>query len=275
MKQFWISSLIILGLCAGLGGLSGEDPQGDLASELNFHSHPGRHSKKSPVVGTRAHELKLVQAKRQQDSILVELEKAIYQSEFIYLIPPEKKDQADAVAKRLFTDYLSRYSPHGVHANNAVRWLRTGTPGIGSNKTFIHDLENQWNTWSVEAVVEERHGAHNEKHGGYLPPHIVAYHEFMHVEETAPGQDKADFAERWNGCELLTALKTILLVDQVYKEVHGLGLNVEVNYGKTIRLGNKKWSLGRFANKYRTLEQQHGTLIAAVLSEESFTFLKS
>ncbi len=256
-----------------LSGLFG-DTQTDLASELNFHKYPGRHSKKSPVVGTRAQELARIQAERQQDPLLVELEKAIYQSELIYLIPPDKKDQADVVSKRLFDSYISKYLRHGIRENNAVHWIRSGTPGLVSNKTFINDIENEWNSWSVEAIVEERHSHNNEKHGGYLPPHIVAYHELMHVEETLPGQSKHDFAEPWNGCELLTALKTILLVDQVYKEVHGLSLTAEVDYGKQIKLGKRSWSLGRFANHYRSLEERHRTLVAAVLSDESFAFLK-
>ncbi len=161
----------------GGGGLT------PLSISKNFQNRPGRHTIKSPVAGSRAEELLAVKKAMKSERVLASLQEAIYIGKFIYLIPTTKKDEADKIARELFLNYISKYTSHGCTEQNIVDWDCTGMPGFGSNKTFIYDLENEHNTWCVHAVIEARHGSYNERYNGYLPPHVVAYHELMHVEE--------------------------------------------------------------------------------------------
>lgn len=243
-----------------------------LCSSLNFQNEPGRHTIKSCVVGSRAEELLAVKKAMRVQSILAKLQEAIYKDTFIYLIPKEKKDEADEVARGLFLNYISKYSTHGCTEQNIVKWVRSGIPGCYSNKIMISDVENEWNTWFVDALVEERHGSCNEKYDKYLPPHIVAYHELMHVEET-PLRAK-ESTQQQNGNELLTVIKTIILLDVVYKKIHDIDEAEEVDYSKSIDVNGTIIKLGRFANFYRKKESELEKLYLALISPESIEFLE-
>ncbi len=76
-----------------------------------------------------------------------------------------------------------------------------------------------------------------------------------------------------NGNELLTTIKTIILLDTVYKKIHSLEETIEVDYNKFIDINGKKISLGRFANFYREQETKSGKLYLALISPESIKFL--
>jgi len=245
-----------------------------LSISLNFQNCPGRHTIKSPVVGTRSEELLAVQKAIRSLPVLANLQNSIYSVEgSIHIIPLNKKDEADEVARALFLDYISKYAAHGCTEQNIVKWCYTGLPGAASNKTLIYDVENEWNTWCVCAYVERRNGACNEAYGHYLPPHVVAYHELMHIEET-PLQAKVTHQGQ-NGDELLTTIKTYLLLDHIYKKIHGLNESTEVDYGIHFEINGNKIGLGKFANFYREQELKHEKLYLALISSDSISFLKN
>lgn len=221
-------------------------------------------------MGSRALELSAVKDALLSVPVLAMLEASIYKSRLIYLIPLSKKDQADEIAREIFLNYISKYAPFGCNEQNIVDWSYSGAPGGASNKTLIYDIENPWNTWRVHVIVEGRHGDHNEKYNNYLPPHVVAYHELMHLEETPL---KARDLPSKNGDELLTTVRTFILLDLIYKKIHGLDEACEVDYGKSIEINGQKLGLGKFANFYRGLEKEHGKLYLALISEASIKFL--
>lgn len=106
----------------------------------------------------------------------------------------------------------------------------------------------------------------------YLPPSITAYHELMHVEETSlltPEKYGED------GVELLTSLTTTMQLDEAFKKCKKLDLSTEVDYQKSLKIDDISISIGRVANCYRTLSQSFGSLVNAVLSIESISFLKT
>jgi hypothetical protein len=236
----------------------------ELSISYNFLTNPGHHTLQSPIPGTRSSELKMVQRVLKKHPVLEKYEKAIYQPEFIYLIPSEKANEADHAAKELFLQYISKYSADGCTEHNIVDWsdsqFRLGV-------TYVSDLENEWNTWFVNPVVEVKHERMHFKFNRYLPSHVVAFHELMHVEETSRCK-REHYQEP--GIELLTATKTTILLDLIYKKIHGLEIDTEVNYGKMV---GGKIELGAVANFYRHLETIHGTLALALTSPESIQFL--
>lgn len=237
----------------------------------NFRNSPGCHTIKSPVVGSRAIELLTVKQAMKSKPILANLEKSIYKGFFLYLIPTTKKNEADEVARELFLNYISKYATYGCTEKNIVDWCYTGLPGGASNKTSICEVENECNTWRVTATVEARHGTYNENYNNYLPPHVVAYHELMHVEETPLKARKLIFSE--NGAELLTVIKSFILLDTIYKKIHDIDEATEVDYNKFIDIEGTRINLGKFANFYREQEIKLGKLYLALISDQSIEFL--
>lgn len=219
----------------------------------------------------RLDERNLISKALAQHPVLAEYENKIYDPGNIYLIPSQDRDKADLAADKLFAGYVSKYKRFGVTPHNAVRYMATGEPGLASNKTYIYDLENEWNTWRVQAVVEGKNGKYNEKNGKYLPPSIAAYHELMHIEEIKAGQ-KAKTGHV-AGDELLPTTKTIILTDEIYKKINNMPIDAVVDYGHSINIRGKDISIGQLANFYRNLENKYGNLAKAITSAESLEFL--
>jgi hypothetical protein len=177
----------------------------------------------------------------------------------------EKKAEADQIAKELFLKYIAKWQTAGYTEQNIVDWDNEGNFRAGG--TYVFDLLNEWNPWKVQPVVAAG-GKVLERDGLYLPPYVVAYHELMHVEET-PKCAKEKHHQK--GVELLTTIKTIVLQDHIYKKIHKLEENREVDYGRFIGT----IPLGTFANFYRRQEAIHGTLSRALICPESIAFLKT
>jgi hypothetical protein len=202
---------------------------------------------------------------------LRQFEKSLYLSRNIYLIPKGQRKEADIIAREIFVKYIEKYKEYGLTEDNAVTWLKSGLPGFVANKVLISDLENKWNTWRIRAFVEADNGTHNESYGCFLPPYVVAYHELMHVEETPKGVIES-FHDQ-SGHELLTTLKTIILLDQVYKMINQIDLDQVVNYHINIDVAGNQISIGFLANLYRKHEEEQGSLAKALISQASLQFL--
>lgn len=240
-----------------------------LLSVSDKNIKPGRHNLCSPVIGSRANELQAIQEMIKNEPVLEKLEEVIHKNENIFLIPIEKKDEADQIAREIFRNYVSKWSTAQYTEHNIVDW----TPERGRDRYegvfHVYDLENEWNTWCGHAVVAAS-GSALEKGPHYLPPGVIAYRELMHVEETPLCVEEKKYS-KLPGVQLLPTLKTIMLVDYIYKKTHALEESCEVDYGRLIG----RTSLSSFANFYRQQEAIHGTLSAALISPESIAFLKT
>jgi hypothetical protein len=73
----------------------------------------------------------------------------------------------------------------------------------------------------------------------------------------------------------MPTIATIVRVDEVYREVNRIPASQEVDYGQTVTWSGHSVPLGRLANFYRALEQRYGSIGRAVLSEESFEFMRT
>lgn len=240
--------------------------QDNLESSLNYLCTPGKHTIKSVVVGSRAAELNAVQTKMKTEIALKKFENALYQPGNIHLIPRECREAADEAANEIFSRYLDKYRHCGLNEKNAINW---SNGDFRKGVTYIYTTENQWNTWTIQVVVETNGLLKDDK---YLPPSVTAYHELMHAEETPllasekHGQD---------GVELLTSLTTTIQLDEVFKKCKKLDLSTEVDYQKTLKIDHISIPIGKVANCYRTLTQSFGSLVNAVLSSESINFIKT
>jgi hypothetical protein len=245
-----------------------QTPSVDLKEKLNFTHSPGRHSALSPVVGARTEEEAQLRSALKDHPNLAHLEEALYNPEFINLIPKEQKEQADKLGMDRFVDYIKKYEKAGVTSENAIDWsdidFRLGA-------TYTYDIENESNTWNVHAVVEKDGTVDSKK---YVPSGIVARHEIMHVEQTEP---RISEARRKSQAlkELVPSLDTIIELDAVYKELNKIPLNDLVTHQKGINWANKEIDLGEVANFYRGLASEHGSIAKALISKESLEFIDS
>lgn len=241
----------------------------ELEAGLNYTSNPGRHTIRSPAVGSRSHELAALRALSPQNPAMLSFSEALYRPELVHIVPASQARRAEAISLGIFRRYLSRYPDSGLTETNAVAW----TP-MDMTRTFISNIENDQNIWTVQPVVYDRtHMLGNR----CLPRYIAATHEFMHVEETPRGAAQ-DWDRRPPGLEILSELMptllTIIMVDEVYKRVNGIQMSRVVNYGEHVQWGGHSVPLGRIANFYRSLIDRYGSVGNAVASQESLEFMR-
>jgi hypothetical protein len=244
-----------------------------LEIKLNYLYHPGAHTTQSPVSGSRATELAELRQALTLYPTLQEFEKAIYRSENIYIIPTQQREKAHEVSHQFFLDYIKKYEMYGVSEENAVDWCLQDD--IYTNKTWIFDLEDAKNTWKIVSVVRKYDDSCNEKFSCFLPPYIVALHELMHVEEIPKKISKLDWELNKSGHEIITTVKTIILLDEVYKKINDIDIDTIVDYKKNVEISGKTISIGSLANFYRNLEKAKTNLMLAIISPESLKFLEA
>lgn len=229
---------------------------------------PGLHTARSPVVGSRVDEFYLVINTVRANSWLDDFEEVLYKPELAHLIPADKKEQADEFAKTLFVDYIKKYEQFGFNIDNIFVWSDGYIPGFADNfNIFDEDSDFFPGEWGIAAFVTQLGIWDVGKF--YTPEFIVAYHEIMHIEETPKNVKNINHLHT----ELMTRIKTVMLEDEVYKKVHNIGLDEEVNYGKVVSSLGRSISLGKLANFYRNLEAAHGKIGYAIASRESLDFL--
>lgn len=238
-----------------------------LLDSLNFLKMPGSHTIKSPVVGSRAQELIEVERRMKKVPILAQLMECLTFSHVENLFMPLRyKDKADEISRDLFLNYISKYTNAGCTEDNIVEWTNED---IESRATLFED-ENEMNTWRVHTVVSKK-GYIREKR--YLPPYMEAYCKLMHMEETPL---KATHFLKGNAIyELLSNIKPIILLDEIYKKIYGLKISSELDYTRLLWINRHNIKLGEFANVYRELEREKGNLGAALLSGRSIYFLET
>jgi len=250
-----------------------------LMQRFNYSSLPGCHSQLSPVVGSRTLEYTDLWKSTRENPAMIDFETAIYcPRDFINLIPYSKKEKADALAEKMFLEYLEKYSGYGITVRNIVSWIKSGTARGWPNSTQIFDQENKGTVWHVRATVGD--GKDDVVNGYYSPKMIIARHEMDHVEETPVNLPEA--IRYFGPRELMARLETILLLDEIYKKIFGFSIEEEVNYPgttgqvnycKMVIWENNSVPLGRLANYFRMLKRTYGTIGKAVVSPEALDII--
>ncbi|KTD82603.1 hypothetical protein [Legionella waltersii] len=233
--------------------------------QADFRNSPGHHSKKSPVVGTRANELQLIYRYK---NVFAEYQEIVYSQQQLNVIPVELKARADEISKKIYAEYIIKYSKIGLTIENSLDWTDTDL-----TRTYLSTLENEWNTWKVEAVVAKPNNSSHVKNQFYRPAYICALHELMHVEETSAGILEHQNAMFNSVNEVLTVTRTLILIDEVYKKTLNIDMDIQVDYGNTFNLFGRSIQQGELANFYRKLDAKYPSLAEALVSKESLQFL--
>ena len=107
------------------------------ATELGYLAQRGFHTAKSPVVGSRVHELDGLRGIIETSPAFVEFERGLYgQEENRFLIPEDKQEEAEVLAERKFREYIKKYEASGFSYDNIILW--EGLP-MFPWATNIHD----------------------------------------------------------------------------------------------------------------------------------------
>jgi len=248
---------------------------------IDINIWPGCHDSKGPIVGSRPIELVLIGEAIKNEPILGDFETVLYYQDksdsLDCLVESNRKEEADQISRNIFSNYLKKHESAGITVDNAIDWTLWGPAGATSIKDdeFRFSRNNQIGIWHVHAQARKSNSECFIIDGKYLSPYLAAYHEILHVEQIPPlSSSKFIELHKHHGSELLQKIKTIILADEVYKQIHGIGIAHEVDYHKSIKLGHKQISIGSIAYFYRSLEERYGTLCDAVLSPASIGFLK-
>lgn len=231
--------------------------ESNLESKLNYLCSPGKHTKKSVVVGKRAKERKAVNAKVKEEPLLKEFEYSLNQAMNYFPIPDECKEMSEKVASLAFSGYIEKYRHCGLNETNAIDW-RTEPPHENRVSVIGEGI------WRVHAFGPKHHS---------FPSGLTAIKLLMQVEETdnvPPG-----WRIREGGDLLLSTLTAVMHVDEVVKLCKNTELFSEVDYQKTIKANEISIPVGKVANCYRSLTKTHGSLVDALLSPKSIRFIRT
>ena len=252
-----------------------------LQKKNNYLQRPGHHTLLSPLVGSTRKKFENLMEEEKMDDSLKSFNDAIYKQPFLYLLPNDIKsrDRADQLARKKLEEVIAPYEKNGLTYSNAVEWTDMCMPGCASNKSHIHDIENDANTWLVNAIVEQRNDTNNEcnaQDNAYLPPNIVAEHELHHIQDTLPGMSEAQRQKERPYLELMETLNTLVELDDIYKQIHSYLLDKEIKYNKDVDTpSGEKIDLGKILSFYEKLiKENNGDIYAALLSSPSRKFVQ-
>ncbi len=202
-----------------------QDPSYHLQkSMIQLNRNPGCHSNHSPIVGTRADELKGIRAKIKEAPVLAELEYQLHDApdalQNFLLIPYIYRVAADNISKEIFDHYILRYQNEGINEANAVEWHHTSEIYCGYANFSCNSKGCNLSRWEAHAHVvvhREHHEFHQQENDRYTSHYLLAIHELQHVEEWDPSETHRSHI----GKELLTSLCSLILTDHVYKRIFG------------------------------------------------------
>lgn len=239
----------------------------NLQSALNYLCVPGSHTTDSVVVGSRNAELDEISAMMKIEPALKSFEDALYLSLDEFALPYDCKIIADDLAGEMFSNYLNKYRHCGLNETNAVLFSNQLSEDKIKGTMYLQTIEDQWNTWRVFAVAR----THRLGLTGYVPPKIIALHELRHIEETT----KLAHRTHQVGDELLATLTSVMQIDEILKICKKISLSDEVDYKINLKFDHISIAIGKIANCYRSLNNDSGNLMSAVLSQKSINFIKT
>ncbi|MBX9743872.1 MAG: hypothetical protein K2X08_01530 [Chlamydiales bacterium] len=172
--------------------------------------------------------------------------------------------------------YLDPYRPYGVHEGNAVgRYSRQMCFNSGISGSQVMTIGTFGKDWTQQVILCGTEKFSNEF---IMPEGLIAIHELRHVEERKAGSIK-------RGSELFTVLGDIINLHRIRSQIYGLDPDVEVDYGKTIKVFPRQGMgcgrfdevpLGKFVAFYSKLSRmKQEDLAETVFSPESIEFLTS
>ena len=167
------------------------------------------------------------------------------------MIPPEDKEKADAIAEKLFDEFLFK---------NGVSRSELPPEMTDSWRSVIHcnSLDNPWNDWTLQMNLDQN--LSDKKGDEYCPLPTIATHELMHIFQTRPGISEEDFKNNLPHIELAPTLFLIEQQDLIYKKIHNIPLHFEVDYPQKFVIQGKEVNPGALANFFRQLKKDNPTL---------------
>ncbi len=245
----------------------------------------GRHYERSPIVGVHAEELEAYETFALDNPALLRFGHALYfdnpllpgstndseddgRSTF-KMIPIKLAEEADEVARQLYIDYCEQ---NNLDPQTAISWSNGDfMPGV----TWTHE-GNEYNSWNTMPYVEMAGMTITDDSGGYYnPAYLVAIHELGHVERKEVGSPEVQPTTLDSSMhEVATVLTGIINRDYIYKTINDISLDEVVEYPELLPTGiGEGVNLGLVANTFRELRDKHGSIEAALMSDEGMAFV--
>ncbi|HAB99361.1 MAG TPA: hypothetical protein DCE71_06020 [Parachlamydiales bacterium] len=252
--------------------------QGSLQIKRNYPCMPGYHSTLSPITGSRAHEIdRLRQYPDEKFRLaLEEMANRMHKSSSKVrdIIHEGDLKEAMIIADEMYSRYIDRYRPYGIHEENAVQHISYEECSKNKIRSKVRRTGADRQNWTqIVTVCEKIH--HKEF---VVPRGVIAIHELGHVEEKKAGSTE-------KGSELFTILRDMINLHRIRSQIYGLDPDVEVDYGKNISViprrsfgchpSKVKQPLGKFIAFYSKLSRTKLDLADTVFSPESIEFLTS
>lgn len=182
------------------------------------------------------------------------------------MIPLSDRSAADVISRRWYESYCWSY---GLNPDNAVHFSPRdflGNSGVtfpNSQGVSVH--VNSLGKVQIDPITNRSY---------YTPSFIIAMHELAHVE-------RANILDHEHGLpfntvteEVASTVRQIILTDEVYKEIHQIPIESEVNYlNSYLTSRNEGLNPGRIANFFRRLLTRYQTVEQALMSPEGNAFI--
>ncbi len=91
--------------------------------------------------------------------------------------------------------------------------------------------------------------------GKYCPIPVVMAHELGHIMQIMPGEREKPLMSTTSLCELAPTIDLIVMQDAIYKELHSILLEQEVEYPCDV---DSPLKTGKIANGFRAIKEQTG-----------------
>ncbi len=161
-----------------------------------------------------------------------------------YLLSKEDAALAEPIANRLLEEKLTPY--------NIAPKDTTFDYCDFKSAVFTYDADNKANNWNLHLLIEKKQL--NGSEDAYCPLAIIKAHELGHIMQKMPGTEEDSFKEG-TLAELAPTIELIVMQDIIYKEIHNIPLNQEVNYPQTDK--SPLPNLGKIANTFRSIKEKH------------------
>ncbi len=163
----------------------------------------------------------------------------IYSSDVFKMINNKDAPEAEKIAEQLLKEKLEAYNIAAQDTSFSYNALISAV--------YLCDLDNEFNNWNLQLSINSNQ--FDATKGVYCPLAIVKAHELGHIMQIMPGAQK-DYSERL--AELAPTLDMIDMLDKVYKKIHNIPLEEEVDYS----FASTKVDFGKIANTFRNIKKE-------------------
>lgn len=177
---------------------------------------------------------------------IVEFAKTLYNSEKRFMISKEMLPRANEISMQGLPEWLEKY---GQTMENTVYFGAVNFLGSEHSNMVIY-YDKPGDDLGADLFIDKEGNCGDDT---YAPVGSTIKHECLHLMQKTLGQKRPEEFKHLE--ELGPTLHSLATEDAIYKQIKGIPLEQEVDYG-FLNFGKHKISLGKIANDTRELMQK-------------------